>query len=396
MSVVYIDYFATHGRGTFEFFKNELLNLNLNEEKVRIKDYVEGKIHFESLLEPNKIKPKLKIIERLFLCILFKKFNESNQNMTLDDLIDSISFENFGYYYGLFMNETETNNAKQACLTIKYRINCKLTGKWRQKNSNNKLIMKKIEKKFQNEYLNSKYYEIDTLNPNFEIILHISENCIALGLQLGKEPLSHRSYIKHVGLRSTTCAIMLQLAGLDENSFNCGKIIYDPFCGKGTIFVEHLGSLKSDKIDNFYLMSDMSNEQLNLCVENFEFLNRVLCNVNLLKYNFKENIQFPFADNTIDVIISDLPFGKKHPFESFKSNKQDNFYFSVINEFKRLIIKNDGIVVLLINKNDMSLFEEAIEASNKIENLIEFKVSRKHILSLGETIATAYKIVTVI
>ena len=273
---------------------------------------------------------------------------------------------------------------------LKYRINCKLTGKWRQ--FDRYVIKEKLKKKLENENVNSEFnYEIDEIEPNIEVILHITNDCIACGIQLHRNSLALRSYIKHIGLRSTICAVMLQLAEIDKNKY---KIYCDPFCGKGTIIIE---SRNSFDFKSYFLLSDMSNEQINLCRENIEYSKFNSNNIDLLNLCLKSTTSFPYRDHTIDVIITDLPFGKQHSIESFLSNESFNknsVYLKIINEFKRILIKSEGILVILINRYDMNIFENCIEISNESENIFKkLLIVQKQKLDLVETVATVYKII---
>ena len=151
-----IKYFATHGRGIDEFIRKELINLNNNSEAVvtRIESYVEGKICFESILKPNDLLRKLKTVERLFISILFMKFDDSSKYNSPDELLYLISFVDFNQkLIYIDMNEEDLflKEKKPRSSLIKYRINCKLTGKWRE--SNRKLVREKLQMKFENEFL---------------------------------------------------------------------------------------------------------------------------------------------------------------------------------------------------------------------------------------------------
>lgn len=187
-NVNFIKYFATHGRGIDEFIRKELFNLN----GTRLGSYVEGKISFESIHKPKELKEKLKTIERLFLSILFLKHDDNScKYNSIDDLINLVSFKNFDENL-LYVDLTEeisgdrdedeeipksVKESKKPRLSfIKYRINCKLTGEWRQ--NDRKIVRQKLQNKFESEYLNSSRCEIDEINPHFEIILHITNDCI--------------------------------------------------------------------------------------------------------------------------------------------------------------------------------------------------------------------------
>jgi tRNA G10 N-methylase Trm11 len=391
----FIKYFATHGRGIDEFTKKELINLNNNSSEIvaRIESYVEGKICFESILKPNDLIKKLKTIERLFISILFLNFDDCLKYKSIDDLLSLISFFNFNeklIHVGLNREDEDLflKEKKPRFSLIKYRINCKLTGKWRD--TDRRLVWQKLQKKFENEFSNSNNFEISEIDPNFEIICHVTNDCIACGIQLHKNSLAIRSYVKHVGLRSTICAIMLQMADLETNKY---KVVCDPFCGKGTIIAEYFGSYANTC---YFLMSDMSDDQIQFSQENTVYFSQ---NLDLLKICIKQNVHLPYIDQSVDIIITDLPFNKQHSIhESFRDesspNHKENFYIKIINEFKRIIVKDEGIIIILINRNDMKLFEDSIKKSNENNDVIKFKIIQVQKLDLGETPATVYKLST--
>lgn len=216
------------------------------------------------------------------------------------------------------------------------------------------------------------------------------DKLLACGIQLHKDTLALRPYIKHVGLRSTICAVMLQVAELDKNKY---KIVCDPFCGKSTIIAESLGS--NQHYGCFFLMSDVSDKQLSLSSENMFGLGH---NLDLINACLKQTHCLPYLDHSIDIIITDLPFGKQHSIdESFfthsESYKRENFYLKIINEFKRIIVKNEGVLVILVNRNDVKIFENCIEESNSSEaKFKKFIILKSQRLDLGETVAVLYKL----
>jgi len=62
------EYYATHGRGTLQFVRSELLSFS----NITILDSIEGKISFRTDLSLKELK-SLRTVERVFVCFLFEK-----------------------------------------------------------------------------------------------------------------------------------------------------------------------------------------------------------------------------------------------------------------------------------------------------------------------------------
>lgn len=376
-----MNYFVTHGRGIDSFVLNEF-KLVKNLELV---DSVEGKIFFKSDASLAELIG-LKTVERLFLDILHIKFvdiapNENfistfiSEKFNLD--IDSDLFKQAIQNLNAKDDFVEDNEAKKQCKPLKFRVNCKLTGKWRKNEVFKSKLIDIISQKVKS--LNPRF-EIDLKEPNFEIACHLSELCLAIGLPVSKCPISNRSYIKNVGLRSTICAAMLQLADFKPNS-----LVLDPFCGKSTILADYFESKRSGV---FYIGSDSNMDQLESSLDNLS----AQTSFNLIQTNIRDEFGYPFRSGFFDCIISDLPFGIQHKKEFFKSgSNSDMFYEAVLIEFDRLLVKQGGVVVVLVNSNERHVFEETLNGLNKAKR-VSLEFVEKHVVSLGETSACLFKL----
>ena len=203
------EYYATHGRGTLQFVRSELLSFS----NITILDSIEGKISFRADLSLKELK-SLRTVERVFVCFLFEK----DVQMSFDKILSSIegslkekrAFFTSKLFKEIFKNDSEIEPfVKKMCLSTKFRINCKLTGKW--KLSSSFLTKKTIEDLIIRTVKSFGFnYEIDPDEPDFEIICHLTNAALTLGIPIANKPLSNRDYIKIVGLRSTICSMMLQ------------------------------------------------------------------------------------------------------------------------------------------------------------------------------------------
>lgn len=221
MSVSY-NYFITHGRGTFKFVETELItyhdytdpltgkNISLN-----ILDSIEGKMFFATNA-PVHLLHSFKTVERVCLSILFKKFENLPNQQEIIELVKQAFESNQNLFSSPQFNSildspSESEARKKITKEINFRVNCKLTGSW-------KLLPKFGIKKDLIELINRSvksvngHFEPNQENNDFEVICHLTDLALSIGMPISLKPLSNRSYIQHVGLRSTICSIMLQMA----------------------------------------------------------------------------------------------------------------------------------------------------------------------------------------
>ena len=227
--------------------------------------------------------------------------------------------------------------------------------------------------------------EVDLKSPDFWVTCHISDLCLAVGLSMTKEPLSNRSYLKHVGLRATICAAMLQIAEIAPDSH---LLIIDPFCGRNTIAAEMANG--SNQTSSFWLCSDASLEQLIKSGENLSGLEN---GCDLVRANLCHESTFPYRSSIADLIITDLPFGKNHSIEFFSSSQETDkskvselFYARILTEFER-ILADSGTIIILVNSNEVGIFKRCLSDDIKLE------IDSTNFVSLGETNAAIIKLI---
>jgi tRNA G10 N-methylase Trm11 len=179
---------------------------------------------------------------------------------------------------------------------------------------------------------------------------------------------------------------------LKLNSIPKILLILDPFCGKATILTEFLNSSLKRA---YFLAGDADLEQTNLAQDNIgNCQRRQECD--LIESNLTGKLaRLPYRDRLFDLIITDLPFEKNHPVQFFDtdrtgegSNGRGFFYRCVLDEFCRLLSDDGGVLVVLVNSEDVRIFEEAAhETQNK-----GLKIVSSAGLSLGQTTATMFKL----
>ncbi|XP_028922759.1 THUMP domain-containing protein 2 [Ornithorhynchus anatinus] len=171
-------------------------------------------------------------------------------------------------------------------------------------------------------------WKADLRNPDLEIFIHLNDMYSVVGIPVFRLPLASRTYIKTAGLRSTIAWAMASLAEI-----NAGSLVLDPMCGLGTILLE----AAKEWPDANYLGTDISNSQLQVARDNVNAAG-LMDKIELLKVSV---IELPFPSGRLDVIISDVPFGKK-----FTIGKDIE---SILQEMKR-VLRVGGTVVLLLSE----------------------------------------------
>ncbi|CAH6778035.1 THUMP domain-containing protein 2 [Phodopus roborovskii] len=166
-------------------------------------------------------------------------------------------------------------------------------------------------------------------NPHLEIFIHLSDTYSVVGIPLFRVPLASRTYIQTAGLRSTIAWAMASIAEI-----KAGALVLDPMCGLGTILVE----AAEEWPDVYYMGADVSNSQLLGACDNLKAAG-LAGKIDLLQVSVTE---LPLPSQSVDVIISDIPFGKK-----FKLGKDIK---SILQEMER-VLRDGGAMVLLLSED---------------------------------------------
>ncbi|XP_068833460.1 THUMP domain-containing protein 2 [Capricornis sumatraensis] len=166
-------------------------------------------------------------------------------------------------------------------------------------------------------------------NPNLEIFIHLSDIYSVLGIPVFRVPLACRAYIKTAGMRSTIAWAMASLAEI-----KAGAVVLDPMCGLGTILLE----AAKEWPDVYYVGADVSDSQLSGAYDNLRAAG-LKDRIELLKVSV---IELPLPSESVDIIISDIPFGKK-----FKLGKDIK---RTLQEMER-VLRVGGTIVLLLSED---------------------------------------------
>uniref|UniRef100_A0A452GJ06 THUMP domain-containing protein n=1 Tax=Gopherus agassizii TaxID=38772 RepID=A0A452GJ06_9SAUR len=144
-------------------------------------------------------------------------------------------------------------------------------------------------------------WKADLRNPDLELFVHLNDIYSVVGIPVFRLPLASREYIQTAGLRSTVAWAMASLAEISAGAF-----VLDPMCGLGTILLE---AAKEWTVSSTVI------------------------------------IALPLPSESVDVVISDIPFGKK-----FKITKDIKLLPNILREMER-VLHVGGTVVLLVSQD---------------------------------------------
>ncbi|KAK2498335.1 hypothetical protein MC885_003317 [Smutsia gigantea] len=177
-------------------------------------------------------------------------------------------------------------------------------------------------------------WKADLRTPNVEIFIHLNDVYSVVGIPVLRVPLASRAYIKTAGLRSTIAWAMASLAEIKTGAF-----VLDPMCGLGTILLE----AAKEWPDVYYVGADINDSQLQGASDNLKAAG-LKDKIELLKVSV---IELPLPSESVNTIISDIPFGKK-----FKLGKDIK---SILQEMERVLHVGGTIVLLLSEDHDRCL-----------------------------------------
>nr|XP_033795545.1 THUMP domain-containing protein 2 isoform X2 [Geotrypetes seraphini] len=152
-------------------------------------------------------------------------------------------------------------------------------------------------------------WKADLRNPYLEIFIHLNDIYSVVGFPVLRHPLASREYIQCTGLRSTVAWAMASLAEINDVN---------------------------------YLGVDVNDSQLRGAYENVKTAG-LQDKINLLKASA---LELPLRSGSIDVVISDIPFGKK-----FKAAKNTKLLLPDILQEMERVLNVGGTLVLLLSRD---------------------------------------------
>ena len=218
-------------------------------------------------------------------------------------------------------------------------------------------VDKKLVLKVEENVLKRSKLKIDRVSPSTEIWFNIRREGFAFcGQLISKREFTEKNLNKGE-LRPELAYLMCCFAELKEND-----VIAEPFCGYGSIPIQ-----LAKKFHFLHLyVSDIDEEKITALKEKKQFKQNDFVSIDVQDaFSLKQ-----IKDNSVDVIISDPPWGF---FEDLGDIAL--FYDKIFCSFKR-ILKNDGKMIILSARKDE--LEYAAEKNNykiieKVDTLVNGK-----------------------
>lgn len=167
------------------------------------------------------------------------------------------------------------------------------------------------------------WLEVSLEDPDVTVLLIKTETESVVGLVENKRatPLKHESrrnrpYFHPVALEPKLCKAMINLAMVKE-----GNTILDPFCGTGSMMLE------ADRMHINAIGCDLSERMCKGALKNLQDAeNRFIINCDALS--------LPLKMNSIDAIVTDLPYGRAASALRRKPRELLNEFLTIVKEMK--------------------------------------------------------------
>ncbi|XP_021780465.2 THUMP domain-containing protein 2 isoform X2 [Papio anubis] len=380
-------FFCTAGRGLEPFLMREV-RARLAATEV---EYISGKVFFTTCSDLNMLK-KLKSAERLFLLIKkqFPLISSVSKGKLLNEMQRLINEDPGSWLNAISiwknlleldakkekLSQRDDNQLKrkvgenEIIIAKKLKIeqmqkieenrDCQLEKQIEEETLEQRDFTTKSENFQEEEFRNDIEKAIDTHNQKdltfrvscrcsgtigkaltAQIFIHLNDVYSVVGIPVFRVPLASRAYIKTAGLRSTIAWAMASLADIKAGAF-----VLDPMCGLGTILLE----AAKEWPDVYYVGADVSDSQLLGTWDNLKAAG-LEDKIELLKVSV---IELPLPSESVDIIISDIPFGKK-----FKLGKDIK---SILQEMER-VLHVGGTIVLLLSEDHHRRLTDCKESS---------------------------------
>ncbi|KAM6221150.1 U6 snRNA (guanine-N(2))-methyltransferase THUMPD2 [Rhynchocyon petersi] len=267
-----------------------------------------------------------------------------NSDYNLEKQVREETLQNLVNKRESFQEDELQNDVEKAVVghkeVVTFRVSCRCSGA-----VGKTFTAQEVERVIGVALMKQLGWKANLRNPNLEVFVHLNDVYSLVGIPIFRVPLASRSYIRTAGLRSTVAWAMASLAEIKAGTF-----VLDPMCGLGTILLE----AANEWPDVYYMGADVSDSQLLGACDNLKAAG-LNDKIELLKVSA---IELPLASESIDTIISDIPFGKK-----FKLKKDIK---SILQEMER-VLRVDGTVVLLLSEDHHRHFKDCEESSHTDE-----------------------------
>ena len=187
-------------------------------------------------------------------------------------------------------------------------------------------------------------WTVDLTNYNFEVLITLGVDFVTVGLSLTNASLHRRNIVDYgyTTLRASIAYNMLRMCNI-----KLGDIVVDPMCGSGSIPIEAVQEWHCA----CHVAGDNSSVAVTKSLSNIININKELNSnggstlkapVDVFRWDVRK---LPLKTNTVDVFVTDLPFGKR------LGSKLDNrlLYPAMLVELARVCKVKMGRACLLTN-----------------------------------------------
>ncbi|KAK9303574.1 hypothetical protein QLX08_004793 [Tetragonisca angustula] len=225
---------------------------------------------------------------------------------------------------------------------LRYRVTCERTGKHIFESAE---VSRAIGGELQDKYL----WLVDLSTYYLEVVCKVISNELVTQLRVTHESKHHRNIVSFgpTTLRATVCYNLLRLAHP-----NLGDIIIDPMCGSGSIPIE-----AALVYSQCYIMGGDNHPKAVFRTKSNIEASSSKCKIDLLHWNVS---QLPFKDSFVDIIVTDMPFGKR----SGRMTDNRILYKEILIELGRIMKPLTGRCVLLTY--DRRSFSTALQAARNL------------------------------
>lgn len=174
-------------------------------------------------------------------------------------------------------------------------------------------------------------HDLEDLSRNLFSVLHITD-----GKQIYRPSRLWRKEYVPAGIDPSLAYIMCQIANMDENT-----ILWDPFCGSGTIPITALLYFNIKKV----ICSDISGTAIEKCKKNLDASNISQDKCMIFRSSIKD---IKLNKQNIDRIITNLPFGIR------VGTHEDNIkIYKELEERARNLLRTKGEIILLTQEKKL-------------------------------------------
>ncbi|GAB6030795.1 THUMP domain-containing protein 3 [Chamberlinius hualienensis] len=215
-------------------------------------------------------------------------------------------------------------------------------------------------------------WKADMTKFDVEVVVNIVQSQVYVCFALTNESLHKRNIVDFgfTTLRSTIAYNLLQLADIKD-----GDVVCDPMCGSGAIPIE--GALGWPK--NMFLCGDFHQVPVTKTTNNkahIENQNSKNLGLDIFRWDIAH---LPLKSNSVDVFITDMPFGKRSGSKAINIE----LYPKILSEMGRVSNKDMGRAVLLTQDR-----KTMVRSLQKVFNL--WKLVRVFPINLGGLSAGVY------